>query len=200
MRNAVVNGGVVTNCLTQRKVVFTFRSIVNEAMSNSSQPPLDTEEIIADTPEESAAVDYEALYRRALADQENARKRAAQERLQVITFATQSLIEDIIPVLDTFTRAIAHVPVELAESQWAQGVLYIEKQLTTVLTEKGVSLIEPKLLAQFDSAMHEAVTTVSPEDPNQDGLIAAVLDRGYQLGDRVVRPARVSVYHIESDK
>ncbi|HSI21192.1 MAG TPA: nucleotide exchange factor GrpE [Verrucomicrobiae bacterium] len=155
-----------------------------------------TEQIVEETVAPTEQTDYESLYKRALADQENMRKRFDDERKLLGKFAVGDVVIDLLPVLDNFTRATEHVPADQKESSWATGIMYIRKQLMDVLEQRGVQEVTAKIGEKFDPSLHEAIGTVTDND-KEDDTIAEVKSIGYRLHDRVVRPAQVIVVNHE---
>ncbi len=144
----------------------------------------------------ASQTDYQSLYQRALADQDNLRKRFDDERKLMGKLAIGDLVIDLLPVLDNFTRATEHVPAEEKESAWATGILYIRKQLMDVLAERGVEEVSAKPGEKFNPSEHEAIGTVTTSD-QPDDTIAEVKSMGYRLYDRIVRPVQVIVVNHE---
>jgi molecular chaperone GrpE len=157
--------------------------------SKESEIDIQTE---VDSAEESESIDYQALYRRALADQENARKRLADERSLISKMAIGDLVLDLLPVLDNFNRATEHVPAEHRESGWMTGILHIRRQLLDALSARGVHEITAQVGDAFDPQWHEAIGSVINHDLPDDHL-AEVKSLGYKLHDRVIRPVQVIV-------
>ena len=100
----------------------------------------------------------------------------------------------VLPVLDTLDRAIAHMPADLAGNSWAEGVLGLSKSVTKLMHEFDLTRITIAVNeTEFDPALHEAVS--ADEGEGDRVIITEELQAGYQLGDRVVRPAMVRVTH-----
>jgi len=127
-------------------------------------------------------------YLRTLADFENFRKRSEREKADFHRYATAGLLREILPVLDNFERALDHA----AEGdEFHKGVLMIYKQLEDVLQKSGLTPIEESGV-RFDPNIHEGVVRdEDPSVPNQ--TVVAVLQKGYFLHDRLLRPALVKV-------
>lgn len=127
-------------------------------------------------------------YLRTLADFENFRKRNEREKADFFRHALGAVLRDILPVLDNFDRALEHAE---EGDEFHQGVLLIYKQLFDVLQKHGLKPID-ETGVHFDPNIHEAV--IREEDaalPNH--TVAAVLQKGYFLHDRLLRPALVKV-------
>lgn len=149
------------------------------------------------TAKKEPKTDYQALYQRALADQENARKRFDTEKQMSQKFALMGFILDLLPVIDNFYRATEHVPEDQKDSPWLTGIQYIQKQLLDLLAQYNVTEIETKPGDPFDSQKHEAIGTVV-NDQFQDDQIVEVKNRGYLLHERVLRPAQVIVNTLDT--
>lgn len=127
--------------------------------------------------------------KRALADLQNYRKRVEEERAQFATFANAALLLELLPVLDNFNRAFAVVPQEIAASEWFKGALQIEQQLAAAIRKQGVTEMAPQTGKTLDTSMHEAVAA----GPGEKEIIVEEFEKGYLLGDKVLRPAKVKV-------
>jgi molecular chaperone GrpE len=149
------------------------------------------EEAAADPPPPADAApqdDYRNRYIRAVADFDNFRKRSEREKADFFRYAVSGVLKDLLPVLDNFDRALDHA----AEGdEFHKGVLLIYKQLFDVLQRHGLKIID-ETGVHFDPNIHEAV--IREEDPSVPShTVTAVLQRGYFLHDRLLRPAMVKV-------
>jgi molecular chaperone GrpE len=141
--------------------------------------------------EQAKAETYLANWQRAQADLANLRRRNQQEREDYIKRANEEIIRDLLPVLDSFDRALASVPADLRKTTWTEGILLVERQLRLALLRHGVTPIEAQG-QKFDPTQHEAVMhRVTTE--HEDEAITAELQKGYRLHDRVLRPSLVEV-------
>jgi molecular chaperone GrpE len=128
-------------------------------------------------------------YLRSLADFENFRKRSERERSDFHRYANLQLVKELLPILDNFERAFTHVPD--AEGEFAKGVELIYKQLADALQKNGLRAIA-EAGVPFDPNIHEAV--MREDDPSVPShTVTEVLQKGYFLHDRLVRPAMVRV-------
>ncbi len=127
-------------------------------------------------------------YMRTLADFENYRKRADREKTEFFKYALASVLKDLIPVLDNFDRALEHAG---EGDDFHKGVALIYKQMWDVLQRHGLRPIEESGVP-FDPRIHEAV--VQEENPSvPSNTVVAILQKGYFLHDRLLRPAMVKV-------
>ena len=128
---------------------------------------------------------------RTMADMQNFRKRVQQEKTQLQQFATESLVRELLPVLDNFERTIAASESGATAESIVDGVKMVDRQLRTALESKHVRRIEAKGEA-FNPELHEAIgTEESHELP--EGTVTSEVEAGYKMSDRVIRPARVRV-------
>lgn len=160
----------------------------DEQMEAQSQPS-DADTRLRE--ETRRAEEYRELLQRVQADFINYKRRVEQERIEQIKFANSMLILKILPILDDLERASDTVQADLAGLNWVQGILLIERKLRTVLAEEGLAKIEAQD-AEFDPRFHEAVVYEEATDDNVDRVVA-VLQNGYTLNDKVIRPAIVKV-------
>ena len=125
---------------------------------------------------------------RLAADFENYKKRTARERQEYVALANERLIAELIPILDDLERALAAAE-EHQEAQLEEGVRLVHRSLAGLLERHGVKPIETD--GQFDPHVHEAL--LSQPSEADEGSVIDVVQKGYKLGERVVRPARVVV-------
>lgn len=135
------------------------------------------------------AEEYLDQARRARAEFLNYKRRVEQELEELKHVAHMELIRKLLPVLDDFHLAIAHLPEEVKDNAWVQGLLLIERKLWSVLESEGVEPIEV-VGKPFSPEEHEAVA-VSGEGPHH--IVVEEIRRGYRLRGRVLRPALVRV-------
>lgn len=134
---------------------------------------------------------YLDLAQRAQADFVNYKRRVEQERSDFVRNARADAILKILPVLDDLERAVQSLPSDLAESDWAQGVVLIERKLRSALETEGVKRIEA-VGEPFDPWKEEALIH-EPSDEFPQGTVSRVFRTGYSLDGRVIRPAQVVV-------
>lgn len=131
-------------------------------------------------------------YFRVLADQENVRKRMQREKIESQSYALQNITCDLLQPLDHFEQAIKHLEAAPKEvQQWAKGFEMILTQFIQALGDHGISTFTSKG-EQFDPHSHEAIET-EETDKVAPGTILEEFVKGYKLGQRVIRPAKVKV-------
>jgi molecular chaperone GrpE len=127
-------------------------------------------------------------WQRALAEFQNYRKRIDRDRLSEQAAMKGDLIKRVLPVLDDLERALQNRP---ANDAWAGGIDLIQRKLQAILEAEGITRIEAEG-TPFDPNLHEALSQ-EPVDGAESGQVVAVIQQGYMLGDRVIRPAQVRV-------
>ena len=125
------------------------------------------------------------------ADLENLKKRAARERAETMKFANESVLRDLLPIVDNLERAVAHAESGGDGQPLVEGVALVLKSLLDVLERHGVKRIEAKG-TPFDPAQHEAVAHVESAEHEPNSVIEEH-QPGYRLQERLLRPALVSV-------
>ena len=133
--------------------------------------------------------EYLALAQRVQADFDNYRKRAIRDQERLVAHAHERLVRELLPVLDDLERALEAAE-QHEEARLVEGVELVEKALRSALAKEG--LVEIETDGAFDPHVHEALLT-RPGDGAETGSVLDVVQRGYRLGDKVVRPARVIV-------
>lgn len=142
---------------------------------------------------EKERMEYLTGWQRAKADLVNARKRDEADRQEFMKFANERLIDGLLPVLESFDMAIGNKEVwEKVDKNWRVGVEYIYTQLKKVLADSGLVEINP-LGEKFDINRDEATEYVPVETEADDHKVVAVLQKGYTLNGRPMRPPKVKV-------
>ncbi|MGB0672019.1 MAG: nucleotide exchange factor GrpE, partial [Rhodospirillales bacterium] len=145
---------------------------------------------------EAEAADYKDKWVRAMAEQENIRRRAQRDREDASKYAIASFARDLLNVADNMERALASIDAEKRATDETidnllTGVEMTQRELASVLTKAGVKPVEAEG-QRFDASFHEAMAMVpNPQVP--DGTVVQVVQSGYILADRLLRPAKVLV-------
>ena len=125
---------------------------------------------------------------RMAADFDNYKKRAAREREEYVRHANERLVKELLPILDDLERALT-AATEHEEAALEEGVRLVYRSLASVLERQGVKTIDTS--GKFDPHVHEAL--LSQPSEAEEGSVIDVVQKGYAIGDRVVRPARVVI-------
>jgi len=136
----------------------------------------------------------EDRYLRALAELENFKRRSVKEKSELSSFVKITLLRDIIPLLDDFKRFFEHVENgdNTLDESFVKGVEMIRNSLLKVLEKHGVEAVE-KVGVPVDYNLHEAVLTEPVKEREKDHTVLQVLEVGYRIGDKLIRPAKVKV-------
>jgi molecular chaperone GrpE len=133
--------------------------------------------------------EYLALAQRVQADFENYRKRAVRDQERLVAHAHERLVRELLPIIDDLERALEAAE-RHEEAALVDGVKLVERSLRRALEKEGVAEIATD--GAFDPHVHEAMLT-QPAEGAEPGAVLGVVQRGYRIGDKVVRPARVIV-------
>ncbi len=138
--------------------------------------------------------EYLTGWQRAKADYVNLQKEEEGKRKEMRGFIVGTFVEDLLPVLDSFDMAFANKEAwEKVDPNWRSGVEYIHQQFLRVLGDNNVTPIN-QIGVLFDPILHESMEMVETDDASKDHTIASVVQSGYHIGGKVLRPARVTVW------
>lgn len=145
----------------------------------------------ATEPAESVEIDYKDKYLRLYAEFDNFRKRTAREKADLISSASSGVITQLLPLLDDFDRAAAN-PTDDVEAM-REGMSLIQSKFSSSLSAKSLKVMEVKAGDDFDVDFHEAITNIPAPTPELSGKIVDVVEKGYLLGEKVIRYAKVVI-------
>lgn len=131
-------------------------------------------------------------YIRLFAEFENYKRRTSKERIELFKTANQEVLQAMLPVLDDFDRAM----IEIAKSEdevMLKGVELIHEKLKSTLTSKGLEQVELAVGDAFDADFAEAITQIPAPSDNLKGKIVDILEKGYKLGDKIIRFPKVVI-------
>jgi molecular chaperone GrpE len=140
---------------------------------------------------EQRAAEAEAGWQRARADFANLKRRTEEERAEPASMAADRLLIRVLDVADDFDLAVEHVPEDAKDSPWVEGISAIDRKLRMLLEAEGISIMEGEG-EPFDPHTQQAISYEDTADV-PDGTVTKVIQRGYTIGDRVLRPALVAV-------
>ena len=175
----------------------------NPAEESSEQAPQEANEA-AEKPTEEEEIDpWQALELeaakwkdqaiRTAAELDNFRKRMSREKLDAVRYGNQSLLEELLPVLDNFEMGMQAAAQEEG-SMLFMGMQMIHKQLDEFLSSQNVEEIPTEVGGDFDPKVHEALGQEA-SDEIEDGKIIRVVRKGYRIGERLLRPSNIIVAH-----
>ena len=129
---------------------------------------------------------------RLFAEFENYKKRTTKERIELFSTASQELMTSLLPVLDDFDRANQEI-IKNSDDEIYKGVSLIQNKLFDTLKSKGLKIVEVNKGDSFDADDHEAVTQIPAPSDDLKGKIIDVVEKGYKLGEKVIRYPKVII-------
>lgn len=131
-------------------------------------------------------------WQRARAEFANYKRRVEAERAEIVANAGAEALKRVLPAIDDFERAMQTMPADLKDNSWVNGVTLVQRKLNTALEQSGITPIAIESGDVFDPNVHEAITHEDSDQFASEQIIGEV-QRGYKIGDRVLRPALVRV-------
>lgn len=141
---------------------------------------------------EKAVASEQDKFLRLFAEFENYKKRTSKERMDLFKTANQEVIVAMLPVVDDFERAMKELSKE-QDSELYKGVSLIQNKFIGVLKNKGLEEVVVSAGDTFDSEMHDAITQIPAPDKKMKGKVIDVIEKGFQLGDKIIRHPKVVV-------
>ena len=141
---------------------------------------------------EQAVASEQDKFLRLFAEFENYKKRTSKERMDLFKTANQEVIIAMLPVVDDFERAMKELSKE-QDSELYKGVSLIQNKFIGVLKNKGLEEVVVSAGDTFDSEMHDAITQIPAPDKKMKGKVIDVIEKGFQLGDKIIRHPKVVV-------
>jgi len=163
---------------------------LNEQLEEAREATGEAEKKVEEA--EKKAADAKADYLRLMAEFDTFRRRTAEEKLALVSSASADTIKGLLPILDDCEIALASLEKSTDSEAAKEGTQMIFGKLTAYLKGKGLERIEAKG-ADFDTELHEAVTTFPAPSEDLKGKVIDVVQTGYTLGDKVLRYAKVVV-------
>jgi molecular chaperone GrpE len=130
---------------------------------------------------------------RLFAEFENYKKRTSKERVELFKTAGQEVITALLPVIDDFDRALKEIGKTEQDNELFKGVTLINDKLISVLKVQGLEGIEVEQGSEFDAEVHDAITQIPAPSDDLKGKIIDVVEKGYTLGDKIIRHPKVVV-------
>jgi len=154
--------------------------------ARETETPRSVEERLAEA--DARAEEHLNDLKRLAAEFDNYRKRVARDQESLVARANERLVKELLPVLDDLERALEAAQ-QHEEAKLEEGVRLVHRALSDVLTKEGLAEIGTD--GKFDPHVHEALLSQPSEE--EEGTVIEVVQKGYKLGDRVLRPARVVI-------
>jgi len=161
-------------------------------IEENAAAPEQEAEVTAKLSLEDELAEMKDKYLRLYSDFENFKRRTSKERVEFFKTAGQEIITAMLPVLDDFERATKSMDTAQDVSAVKEGVTLVHHKLKNILTQKGLKEMEAQG-KDFDADFHEAITNIPAPSPELKGKVVDAVEKGYFLGDKVIRYAKVVV-------
>ncbi|MDG1393418.1 MAG: nucleotide exchange factor GrpE [Flavobacteriaceae bacterium] len=174
---------------SKKEVETPQETTINETATET------TEATVELTVEEQLAADLaqeKDKFLRLFAEFENYKRRTTKERIELFSTASQEVIKALLPVLDDFDRALLEMA-KSEETELSKGVELIKNKFSSTLEQKGLTIVEVSSGDLFNADDHEAITQIPAPSDAMKGKIIDVIEKGYKLGDRVIRFPKVVI-------
>ena len=132
-------------------------------------------------------------YLRLFAEFENYKKRTAKERIELFQTAGKDVIQDLLPVLDDFDRALLELQKNESDKELSKGIALIFDKFKKILHTKGLKEMAVEKGTIFDSDLHEAITQIPAPDEDLKGKVIDVVEKGYKIADKIIRYPKVVI-------
>ena len=165
----------------------TLENANNAGEEQTAAEELSTEEQLA-----KDLANEKDKYLRLFAEFENYKRRTSKERVELFKTANQEVLLAMLPILDDFDRALVEIS-KTGDEALVKGVELIHEKLKGTLSSKGLELVEVKAGDAFDADFAEAITQIPAPSPELKGKVVDVLEKGYKLGDRIIRFPKVVI-------
>lgn len=169
----------------------TSEEVEEQEESTEEETPAQEEEVDELTQLKAEVAEAKDKYLRLYSEFENFRRRTSKEKLDLVNSASEGLIKVLLPVLDDFERADKSMTEDADVKSLKEGVDLIFNKFKGALEQKGLKEIEVGAGSEFDVEFHEAITQIPAPSEELKGKIVDVVEKGYQLNDKVVRFAKV---------
>lgn len=141
--------------------------------------------------------EYLTGWQRSKADYVNLQKEMDQLKISGSILAREKMFKNFLPALDSFDMAFSNKEAwESVDKNWRVGIEYIHQQFMTSLSDSGIEKID-KVGVPFDPSLHQSIESIPTDDQSKDHTIEKVIQTGYKLGDRIIRPARVNIFEFK---
>lgn len=177
--------------MSDNKENLEEKKIQTEEINNTESEETQEQKVQEPTAEELVAAEKDKFLR-LFAEFENYKKRTAKERIDLYKTANQELMTVLLPIMDDFDRGIVEIK-KAKDKELLKGMELINNKLKSTLTQKGLSHVDAKVGDTFDAEIHEAITQIPAPSKKMKGKIIDVIEKGYKLGDRIIRFPKVVI-------
>lgn len=175
--------------MSQESTENIEKETINEEIVSENQEILQPELSVEEQLQEDLAKEKDKFLR-LFAEYDNFKKRTTKERIELFKTANQEVLQSMLPVLDDFDRAMAEI-LKSEDESLIKGVELIHEKLKSTLVSKGLEVVELKAGDVFDADFAEAITQIPAPSDDLKGKIVDVLEKGYKLGDKIIRFPKV---------
>lgn len=178
-------------------IIMSKKNIKEEPVADQTiTPETETKETETISVEEQLQEDLKQekdKFLRLFAEFENYKKRTSKERIDLFKTAGQEIMLSLLPVIDDFERALNHIEEDKEAEELRKGVHLIYQKMLSTLEQKGLTVVAVKKGDVFNPDNHEAITQIPAPSEDLKGKIIDVVEKGYQLGDKVIRFPKVVI-------
>ncbi|MEW4922849.1 nucleotide exchange factor GrpE [Algibacter sp. 2305UL17-15] len=165
----------------------------NEAVAVEEQQEEMAEELTVEEQLQEELQKEKDKFLRLFAEFENYKRRTSKERIELFSTASEDVMKTLLPVLDDFERALSHIEDDKEAEELRKGVLLIYQKLVNTLEQKGLKAMTVKKGDVFNADNHEAITQIPAPSDDLKGKIIDVIEKGYVLGEKVIRFPKVVI-------
>jgi len=167
--------------------------VVEEQMDATQNETVEVDEQTVEEKLQEELKQEKDKFLRLFAEFENYKRRTSKERIELFKTAGEDVMVAMLPILDDFERALSHIEDDKEAEELRKGVLLIYQKMFTTLEQKGLSVVEVSQGDVFNADDHEAVTQIAAPSKDLKGKIIDVIEKGYKLGDKVIRFPKVVI-------
>ncbi|SEL30557.1 molecular chaperone GrpE [Maribacter orientalis] len=183
--------------MSDKENTFDDEFLENELLEDETQEEKQDNEIEGEELSEEEKLREELAkekdkFLRLFAEFENYKRRTSKERMELFKTAGQEVIVSLLPVLDDFDRAIKELA-KTDDMEVFKGIELINVKLNETLKSKGLEILEVRAGDVFNADIHEAITQIPAPDKKMKGKVIDVIEKGFKLGDRIIRHPKVVV-------
>ena len=185
--------GIKTNTQMSKAKDNKEDIIEEQVEATTNEETIEVEELSTEDKLNQELSQEKDKFLRLFAEFENYKKRTSKERIELFKTASKDVMVSMLPVLDDFERALLHIEDDKEAEELRKGVVLIYQKLLTTLSQKGLAAMEVKKGDVFDSEIHQAITQVPAPSKKLKGKIIDVVEKGYKLGETVIRFPKVVI-------
>ncbi len=169
------------------------KDIEKEQVENVQTETVDVEEQTVEEKLQDELKQEKDKFLRLFAEFENYKRRTSKERIELFSTASEDVMKTLLPVLDDFERALTHIEEDKEAEELRKGVLLIYQKLVKTLEQKGLTAIAIEKGDDFNADNHEAITQIPAPTDDLKGKIIDVVEKGYKLGEKIIRFPKVVI-------